>query len=162
MSRPARGDIVVTSTIPDLGNIGGMLFDIERKVLTRARPKVLTFIKTGWTGWKYVGRPADKLNISFKAWKAKVVVNTPSPELHITNEARGYRSGNAYVAYIRRSKGAELEWEKVYRQIAADFAPVIAADLLAEVSRNLNTPRRPTRVRGARADTLVVAAGVDI
>lgn len=157
-----HGEIQVTSTIPDLGNLGGLLLDVERRVLTRARAKVLSFVKSGWTGWKYKGRPLDKRNISFKAWKGAVIVAGGRPELRITNDARSWDTGKPYVAHVARSRGAEPEWEIVARELAVRFTPVIQADLLAEVTRNLNTPRRPARVRAVRADTLVVATGMEL
>lgn len=159
----ANTGVEVTSTIPDLSNLGGMLFDVERKVLTRYRGRMLSFLRGEWTGWKYQGRPANApRNVSFKAWKAKVIVNTPAPELHIENAARSWDTGQDYVAYVRRRKGAEVEWVRLGRELDAKFTAAMVDDLLTEVQKNLATPRRATRVRAGRPDTAIIATALEL
>ena len=67
-----------------------------------------------WVGWKYDGRPvsAPRL-VSHDAWQGIVETRTEHPEIVISNEARGWRSGKPYVSEIRRKKGARPEWEVV-------------------------------------------------
>jgi hypothetical protein len=161
----ANAGVEATTTIPDLSNLGGMLFDVERKVLTRYRGRMLAFLRGEWTGWKYQGRPVDApRNVSFKAWKARVIVNTPSPELHIENAARSWDTGDDYVAYVRRRKGAEVEWLRLGREMETRFVSAMTSDLLAEVTKSIGSPtaRRPLRTRGARPDTAVIATAQEL
>lgn len=159
----SAGGVEVVTTIPDLSNLGGMLFDSERRVFTRYRTKILRFVKGVWTGWKYQGRPVKApRNVSLKAWKADVLVAGGANELHIHNEARGYQSGEPYVAYVARTKHAEPEWLIVHRALIDRFVPPMAKDITAEVARNLNTPRRPIRTREARPNTALIASGLEL
>lgn len=157
--------IVVESTIPDLANLGGMVTDAERKVLTRYRGRILQFVKGAWTGWRYEGRPASApRNVSMQAWRGRVVVNVAPPELLIENEARSWNNGADYVAYVRRRKGEEEEWRKIGRRLETEWSLHLAADLLREVQRTIQTPttRRPLRTRALTPNTAVVATALEL
>lgn len=162
---PARWGVEVTLTVPDLTQLPGMVTDAERKVMTRYRNRILAFIKRSWTGWKYVGRPVNApRNVSMQAWRGAVVVARGGVALEITNEARSWDTGESYVAYIARRKGAVPEYRKVAEALAAEFTDPLARDLMAEVQRSLLTgaPRRRIKGRPLGPDTAVIASALEL
>ena len=134
----------------NVGDLERELVESEVRVVQEARKQMLNDIKEQWTGWKYKGREEITTGNSLRAWKASEETQLGSFLIIIENEAKHYRSGKTYTAAVRRSKGAKVEVEIVWKNLLESNLPRLEQDLADAIDRTLTTEGPPKRVRQNR------------
>lgn len=153
------GDLTATSTIPGLEEIQRRLSDAERAVFVQHEGLILAHYQDAWVGWQYEGRPAGApRNVSQQAWRSKVQSDQRGAALIIENKARDWRhKARAYVGYIRRHKGAPLEWEVQADAVEQTLLPALIADLAAAVADGLEKPGQTRKIREGTGPTATMS-----
>lgn len=109
--------------------------DAVERTMEAAAPQMVAQARAQWTGWKYEGRPSDApRDVSQKAWLARMEDGV----LVLSNDARDYRYGRAYVTHVRRRKGAEEEWRVLQRNLEESALPALTDALGAAVEEAWN------------------------
>ena len=132
----------------DWTQLGTRLTDAERTVLTRYESVAKDLAEEVWTRrrWKYEGRPKSApRNVSLRAWETKVVSTDEGVQLHLINNARGWRSGKPYVAHVKRDKNARPEWVIVSEIVAAEVTKPLGEALVEEIAKTLRRPKHGRR-----------------
>lgn len=148
-----RAECIVTTTI-DFGDLRRRLMDAERRVFARHERKILSFVRSEWTGWEYKGRPAKAPRlVSHDAWKSEIQTTEGRAVLRVYNEARDYRGGGAYAGFIHRAGRSpeDVEHVRVWARVRATLEPAMRQELTAEVHKNVDAAARPQRIRGGRS-----------
>jgi hypothetical protein len=140
-------DIEVTSTF-DLGAIQRALNVSARRVFTEYETRTLDFYHAHWLGWKYEGRPpgAPRL-VSWDAWSTKTITTAEGVVLQITNDARGWRSGDPYAAFVKRSGSNRREADVVTELWEDQVLPSMVRDLTTAILSSLSQPGPVHKVR---------------
>ena len=147
-------DVKITTTHPSLGTLGRRLGQQERAILRQHARKIREAFQDPWVGWKYEGRPAKAPRlVSYDAWTERVDSTARGPAIVILNEARGWRSGKPYVAYVKRSKKARAEVDVLADQVNRAHVPAFVADLTAAIVNALNTPGPSREIRPGSSET---------
>lgn len=108
-------DIEITTTLPTPHEERERVNTAVLRVLRAFGPRYVVDWQDRWTGWAYKGRPpgAPRL-VSHDAWRAKATVTTTGSVLHVSNQARDWRTKSRdYVAHVHRAGGKRPEWLRV-------------------------------------------------
>jgi hypothetical protein len=129
------------STVDLTTNIQRRLSDCERRVFRKHKDRILLAVKTAWTGWLYIGRPAGaQQNVSFKEWYGTIESTVGDKVvLRIFNAAD-------YSSFVHRSGSTVIEWQRIWAEVEAAYIPPLAADLRAEIIKNLSAPVNPKKL----------------
>lgn len=142
-------DITATTTADFSADIQRRLTDAERKPLRRFQSDALAFITDRWRGWRYAGRPKGApRNVSQAKWRGKIQSTEPAViGMTISNQARAWDSGEAYVAQVERRRGEGSEADRLIGLVVRDLWPQAVQSMATEIARELNKPAKPQRLR---------------
>jgi hypothetical protein len=150
-------DVKITTTTPDTKTLGRRLSNAERAVLKKWARRFREGFQNPWVGWKYEGRPVDAPRlVSYDAWTERIDSTMNGPRITILNQARGWRSGKPYVAFVKRSKNAQNEVERLTDHVNRQLLPTFVDELTREIMNALTKPgpSRPIRDGDTGTETL--------
>lgn len=155
-------DVIIETTV-DLPEWVRSMEDAVFDVLRAYEERILNTARERWTGWKYESRPAGApRNVSRDAWSTRLETQEGAV-LVLLNEARGYRSGEAYVKFVARSKGAAPEYLELFDELRNTYSEPMAQDLATAAVDAFHLPRRSKKMRAdARTDVFVEAGPIRI
>ena len=136
----------------DLSDLDRPLEAAELAVMKDYRERILSLIRSRWTGWKYKGRNLKTTGRSLAGWKGKEQTVAGIREIEIWNHARGYYSDKEYVAYVRRSASQTPEAEILSNVISDKIVPLLVSDLLDAILNTI-TEAPPKQVRENKSNT---------
>ena len=150
-------DVKITTDTPDTKTLGRRLSQAERAVLKKWARRFREGYQAPWVGWKYEDRPADAPRlVSYDAWTERIDSTMNGPRITILNEARGWRSGKPYVAFVKRSKGAPSEFMRLTAHVNRQLLPQFVSEMTQEIMKALTKPgpSRPIRDSDTGTETL--------
>ena len=131
----------------DATDLERQLTDSEAKLMRSHRIKMLNYIDTAWTGWRYKGIPSNRQGRSGEGWTGYEQTTEGIREIVIENDARSYYGNKPYAAYVTRSGATVEEWRVVRQKLLQSFVPALIEDLESEIAQNIDTPGPAKKVR---------------